>query len=568
MNRNMEDNRNEIILPSIMINEEENTGQYEQYSRETCACDSSVYLFTARRKGRGHFAKGMPCQDYALNREMKYGLIMTAADGLGSCEYSDEGSRIACESAVHIISEIGTKAKSETIFIKKLNQLFTRKRIVMEWMDRVSAVAQGKSGAMPDDLYEAARPYNSTLMCAVITKHFIYVMNIGDGQILLFNSDYAYRLRPYMKKNSSMTDSLHDVRSWMEGFQTALFPRRYFNGILLSSDGIYDFLNEGQSFHRYACQMAERFVSAGSPAFPFDYVTEDGKVHHIYEGGSFDDCTVNLAVMMKPLAADPVHEYVQNAFEKNAISRMSRNVRRYHVAKDGRESILVTSSAMYDFDVQSASLIRPYHEETVHDCHYSLYETIPFTSLEEMYVSGAFHNGRTNDLKHLMRIGSCYAKLKRLADELAAQKWKLSDASGFLCGFDESGSLYLCAQAVSRMEQEKPGERYAWVNLYFRNIFGFLVFENRKIPVFRKGINETEQKVERIDGLDHTHFGTVHSAGTHCELVNESGKEWICENGECISQGESIVLDKAVSFSFAPRNDIRLTYHFVRKESL
>ena len=568
MNRNMEENMNEPVFPEIMVNEEENTGQYEQYSAVSCAFDSSVLLFAARKRGRGHIAKGQPCQDYALNAEMKYGAIMCAADGLGSCRYSNEGSRLACEAAVHIISEIARKAKSETMFVRKLAQIFTRKRIVMGWMDRVSMAFEERTGSLPENLYETAREYNSTLMCAVLTEHFIYVMNIGDGQILLFNQDYAYRLRPYMKKGSSVTDSLHDVRSWTEGFQTALFPRKSFSGILLSTDGIYDFLNEGQSFHRYACQIAERFVSAGKPSFPFDYVTEDGKTHHIYEGGSFDDCTVNLAVLMKPVPADPVHDFVCLSTSQNAVERMSRYVRRYQVIKNEKEMTMVTSMEIIDFHTDLAYLVKPDFEEDFNSRHYSLYGNIPFASVEEMYVSGKFNTNRNRDTKHLMRIGSCYTKLKELADELASQKRKLNEACAFLCGFDENGILMLCKEAVTFMEPEKPGERYAWFNMYFRNILGFFVFENRKIPVFRKGLDDQPENIERFDGLDHHLLGMVVSDGNTYELINRSGIDWVNEKGECIAEGQALPLDSHVSFTFQPRKDIRLTYHFVRKEDL
>ena len=565
--RNKTDRMKKTKLTAVYSDEDHSADQFEQFEHHSCS-GSSVQLFLARRKGRGHIAKVQPCQDYGLYGEMEYGVILTAADGLGSCEFSDKGSRFACESAVSVIREIASEEQNELNFIRKMGKLFTRRRIISEWLYRIKTDLMERDAFEGEKLYQASEEYNSTLMYAVITDHYMLGGSIGDGQILFFNDKTAYRLRPYVKKDSSMTDSLHDPRSWLEGFHTAVFERGLFSGVLLSTDGIYDFLSEGRSFHLYAKQLCDRFLASGRPEFPFDYVTDDGKIHHLYQSGTFDDCTIHLALCLQPLKKDPVQEYVNEHTDRNVIDRMTSLVRKYSALKGQKRFTVISSRIPAVFHTGRADVIGSIQEQDKDGIHYSFYPETEFTSIEQMFTANELNMNRSNDVKHLLRIPKVYEQLKRLADDLAEQNLKLNDAAGFLCGYDAENHLILYKEAVSNMKSSDIRERYSGFEKYFRNMSGALIFENRKYPLFRCGMSEVSNLIMRFDGLGTSELGEIKRVCRKDVLLNRSGMNWIDQDGNVIHPGEPLALKAGASFSFQARNDIRLTYHFIKKENL
>lgn len=97
-------------------------------------------------------------------------------------------------------------------------------------------------------------------MYAVITQNWIVVGNLGDGQIMVFNDCYGVKLRVHAPKDSSRVRCLANERCAREDFSVAKYPRSCFNGVLLSSDGIYESLDKSNHYYDYCIQLKKDFL--------------------------------------------------------------------------------------------------------------------------------------------------------------------------------------------------------------------------------------------------------------------------------------------------------------------
>ena len=218
-----------------------------------------IQLFTDRKRGSMHVKANMPCQDYCMTAESAGCTILAAADGVSSCEHSDIGSHLACEAAIRTAEVTVKSCKDEEQLVKRLLSVTFREKLVSTWIAMVMEEMKKADLSSAAEQMAEFYKYGSTLMFAVIMENWYVVGNLGDGQILLFNDTFGVKLRVHPPKESSKVRCLVNERCAREDFQVAKFARKDFNGILLSTDGIYESMEPGTHFYQYAIQMKKRF---------------------------------------------------------------------------------------------------------------------------------------------------------------------------------------------------------------------------------------------------------------------------------------------------------------------
>ena len=148
----------------------------------------------ARATGVSHEAAGQPCQDAADSRTVPYGMqkktpytvILAVADGAGSAERSDEGSRLAVESALDIIeSELRPRRG------KRPRRRGTR-NLTRFLAEAFAGAAEALAKKAQQDGTDV-RQYATTLLIAVAVGDVVAAGQTGDGAIVARTGDQEYR---------------------------------------------------------------------------------------------------------------------------------------------------------------------------------------------------------------------------------------------------------------------------------------------------------------------------------------------------------------------------------------
>lgn len=127
-------------------------------------------------QGSGHKRLGVVCQDACLAQSYVIGqesvLILTVADGAGSAEISDVGSRLACENFHRILVES----------IRQLQPLTSVSRDqAVEWYEQVRLQLEQEANRREVPIRQLA----CTLLGAVISDSGALLFQIGDGAIVI-----------------------------------------------------------------------------------------------------------------------------------------------------------------------------------------------------------------------------------------------------------------------------------------------------------------------------------------------------------------------------------------------
>ena len=262
--------------------------------------------------GHSHIQKNIPNQDavcFFPNKDNSRFYVIALADGHGAaeCIRSDTGSKLA----VKIATKIGSSYVKNSIKMKnlmnqekKLNTLI--KSIVMQW--KKAATIHLKRN--PLDLNEQKLLdkidlkkkdkiknnnlvyYGSTLLMALVRDNNLVLLQIGDGDICLVNSDNSVSMAFSHPKEfiANETHSLCMKRSETL-FQSNSFFTDCLNLIILSSDGYSnsfstrdDFLQVGNDIHEMILKHCVASLKVHLP----DWLNETSKM------GSGDDITVAI----------------------------------------------------------------------------------------------------------------------------------------------------------------------------------------------------------------------------------------------------------------------------------
>ena len=303
-------------------------------------------IFLASKRGRSHVATGKVCQDYCVAEKITEEIFVTAvADGHGGDDYvkSDVGAKEACNSVIELAKKYSRRDNIN--FLNKWCSPEFKTELFESWQ---AAVLKDYRAENPDTRETDAkiiRKYGTTLLFCVVTKSHIILGQIGDGAILLFNDQNQSQLfKRHNPKFDSKTSSLASSRGLysliVDSYRRVNFR---FNKILLSTDGIYDKLDKGNSFALYANELAERVRTCRVEEIaPFTVAGIE-----VSEKSS-DDCTV--AIIVSPPTKEKNSVLLQaeaKDLDELTFERAYNRLEIYSAIKDGVPIELHISKYLY-----------------------------------------------------------------------------------------------------------------------------------------------------------------------------------------------------------------------------
>ena len=198
--------------------------------------NEDFYAFNVSCTGASHLKEGKPCQDYSACWNSDEMAIAAIADGHGGEIHfrSDRGARFAAETAIECIKElIITKNTSLPKPVESLKSL--EKSIIAAWHGKIA------NDARRDPINgDTILPYGTTLLATVMTWHYWFAIQIGDGKCVTINKDSSIS-QPIPWDEScflNLTTSLcdEDAGDLFRQFYSEKLP----HVIFLASDGLDD----------------------------------------------------------------------------------------------------------------------------------------------------------------------------------------------------------------------------------------------------------------------------------------------------------------------------------------
>lgn len=120
-------------------------------------------------QGAGHLRAGTPCQDAHGYRALEGCIVAAVADGLGSAANSDEGAKLAVDTALDVLEDaLGVSFPDDVNgWIHVLRSAFTEARRNLEQISESNDLPLGD--------------YGTTLIVVAITEDWLNAGQIGDG---------------------------------------------------------------------------------------------------------------------------------------------------------------------------------------------------------------------------------------------------------------------------------------------------------------------------------------------------------------------------------------------------
>ena len=193
----------------------------------------------ASRRGGSHKLLGEPNQDSWAVQFSENAIVLSVSDGLGSHEFSQVGSNLACHLATTIAAERFTQNPDADIT-----------SVVLEIVDKWKVTTSN----LP-----AKNRYGATLLVAVILNHKCHLVQIGDGMIAYrcSNSETSKWVESDLSPKKAAlnmlpyhigTVDLSNVQIVQEVIQT--IDSRDIDGFCLLTDGLSDDIADPNKFIR------------------------------------------------------------------------------------------------------------------------------------------------------------------------------------------------------------------------------------------------------------------------------------------------------------------------------
>ena len=548
---------------------------YETYDFAESAADKKIKLFTARKKGEKHVSEKTPCQDYCLATSVNGCTILADADGVSSCEHSDVGSKLACDAVVKTVAMASKSCRSEATLIERLMSVSFREKLVSIWIKLVMEEVGKKNIQSSAEQLKEFSKYGSTIMFAVITDNWIVAGNLGDGQILVFNDSYGVKLRVHAPKDSSRVRCLANERCAREDFQIEKYPRNLFNGVLLSTDGMYESLDKSTHFYDYAIQMRHRFFDRTSPepyqAFCYKETGEPYKDFSAMR--TQDDCSVALAFVDSSVEVDydKVEQCILNHAQAAFLSRQNADCMLFYVKHDSGCADVVVSPLCGGIEKE---LLKTAEAEDALDVwcddkySYALYKDQQAWTLEFMQCTGMLRIDKTRPYESGQMIMNLLVQLSELNKELSGKGLCLNLSALFNISFDGK-KLYVKREALSKETTQINRAYTEIIDRCFSHVLGILECSENKQPLFDIGYIDRGRKYFMSGNLSDKELGQLIRDNRTTRIKNTSIYNWRLNSGERIQPGESVELISNLSFSVLDDKDNRIQeYSYTSKENL
>ena len=552
-----------------------NPATYETYDFAESAADNKLKLFTARRKGTKHVLEKTPCQDYCLATSVNGCTILADADGVSSCEHSDVGSKLACDAVVKTVAMASKSCRNEDTLIERLMSVSFREKLVSIWIKLVMEEVSKKNIQSSAEQLKEFSKYGSTIMFAVITDSWIVAGNLGDGQILVFNDFYGVKLRVHAPKDSSRVRCLANERCAREDFQIEKYPRTLFNGVLLSTDGMYESLDKGTHYYDYAIQMRHRFFDRTSPepyqAFCYKETGEPYKDFSAMR--TQDDCSVAVAFDESRVEVDydKVEQSILCHAQAAFLRRQNADCMSFYVKHDSEYADVVVSPL---FEVIEKLSLKTAEIEDASDVwcddkySYALYKKQQAWTLEFMQCTGMLRIDKTRPYESGQMIMSLLIQLSELNRELSENGLVLNLSALFNLSFDGK-KLYVKKEALTKNKIKANSAYTEIIDRCFSHVLGILECSENKQPLFDVGYIDRGRKYYMSGNFSDKELGQLVRDNRTTRIKNTSSYNWQLNGGERIQPGESVELISNLSFSVLDERDNRIQeYSYTSKENL
>lgn len=525
----------------------------------------TVQIFSARRQGKSHLSSNTPCQDYCASAYIPGALILTDADGVGSCPKSEIGSRLACEAVIDVITRMNEQCENEEQFATRLQNIVLRERIISDWR---TAVYKHATAENPDKKVDY-NDYATTLMFAVITKNYYVVGCIGDGQVLLFNDSEAVKLRFHSPKSDSKTNAVSGINCFREDFFVEKFNRSDFSSVLLTTDGIYDPLARGELLYQYAKQAKARFIEREEPYQPFCFQPDGDVYKDFYSAHTGDDCSIILATDIS-FDSSKCDERFKAVADRHSITFTERVGEKciYASKNDKGEYFTVLSSEAVEIpQIDGVKIITPVDTYVENGYYCNVYPYTETPSIEKLYQYGMICEQPENMPSASYLTLNVYEELINCISKLEKNGYELNQASAHtLILYDENCGLMLYPEAIVRKED---GEKYDNKKLfsYFDSLYGKIQSKNFTCPIFKLDYNNIGY-AKYLDKDDKKLIGYIVRKNNQLYLVNGGEGEWLDNNDNFVKRNSAIPLVESEHL-FKTRSFFGYTtYSFVLKESI
>lgn len=254
-------------------------------------------------RGASHRRREMPNQD-ALGWQPTPGgnLAIAVADGHGSqaCFRSGTGAELAVKIALELLSGFDLAVDFSRSYLDDLEDDL-KHRLIAQWRDAVA----GHLALAPYTPEEMAKishsrrngpwtPYGSTLLAAIASESHLFLLQIGDGDILMV-SDRACVSRPWPRDTRLLgvettslctEDAASNIRLRLEPVSPQ-HPRL----VLLCTDGYSNSFRADSGFLKVGTDLLEMIDEDGLESVERDL---EGWLEEASRLGSGDDVTLGL----------------------------------------------------------------------------------------------------------------------------------------------------------------------------------------------------------------------------------------------------------------------------------
>ena len=325
-----------------------------------CRLDTNTITYYASKQGRAHIANVKVCQDYSLADNIDNDCqVVCLADGHGGKEYiySDIGAKIACELFVEMIrilkagyEKAGTADWPEYLKTAKFKTAFVqcwRKKVIEDYERR-----EGKISGRKLSRLRLVRSYGTTFLFAIRYRNKIVLGQLGDGAILTgftgedVSSGRWQLFKRHGAKYDSFTNSMASDNAEY-AFLIDTYERDNIAYLLLSTDGIYDCLDQEDAFYQYAQALIGRIHDTGKLENPFSLDDETDVSQ--YTG---DDCSVALMLFEDAVANGTQEQQEIESLGYSAVKceRFLKNLRIY-TATDTEGEAVELHITSYEADI-------------------------------------------------------------------------------------------------------------------------------------------------------------------------------------------------------------------------
>lgn len=189
-----------------------------------------IHTFNITQQGESHIKKDLPCQDYSCTKRMTHLdqeiIIAAISDGVGSCEYSQIGSKVAVESFIECLTfNIENKVEefSEETILTILKHAFHY------------SLSQINKTSEKDEL--PFLEYDCTLTGVVYVGNTLYFGHVGDDGIVALYSNGKYEMITERHKGEEVNTvfPLREEDTWQFGKSQEIVS------CVLMTDGVLDF---------------------------------------------------------------------------------------------------------------------------------------------------------------------------------------------------------------------------------------------------------------------------------------------------------------------------------------